>query len=134
MKYLTTLILLLSISLGVQIRAISQIAYDKIINGNFGYEITFLRGTIKLDNEWDVKFGISQTYTGIRGNPITAINHDGIRVDVGFNWTIPYTGIKAGYTHSERSRYAGANPVDVYNLVPIDRMYLRTEYELRILE
>ena len=135
MKYLLIiLITLANLSMAVEISAMSQIAYDKIINGNYGYEVTFLRGTIKLDNEWDLKFGISQTYTGMRGSSMFTPNHDGFRADMGFNWTVPFTGLKAGYTHSERSRYAGANPTDVYNQVPIDRLYIRSEYDLKLFE
>ena len=130
---LATMLLSLMAANSITIRCLSQARYDKEINGNSGFEITLLRGTIKLNDEFDFKFGLSEQYTGHRSRPFS-FNHFGNRFDYGFNWKLPLTkGLRAGYTHSIRTLFDGASPVDLYDSDSVDTFYVRYEFDLEIL-
>lgn len=129
---LATMLLSLMAANSITIRCLSQASFSKEINSNSGFEITPIRGTIKLNEEFDIKGGFSEQYTGPRSRPFS-FNHFGNRFDVGFNWRVPLSkGLKIGYTHSIRTQFEGANPIDLYDADSVDTFYVRYEFEWTI--
>jgi len=133
-KLLLTILLIGSMAQGVEIRLVSQVKYLKEVNSNSGFEITPFRGTIFLNDEVDLKFGMSESYTGFRSSPYN-LNHNGTRLDYGFNWKVPLSkGLRIGYTHSSRMAFEGTNPVDIFDNDSVDSIYIRYEWKARFME
>jgi hypothetical protein len=115
---LLTLLLLLSFSFSL----VTEVNFTKIVNGNSGLEF-LIKDTINY-NGADIKWGISETFTGPREN-ITRLNHNGVRVDLGCYWKIE--GFMVGYTHSERFFFEGATNTDVFDQRARDTISIRKE-------
>lgn len=117
-----------SYSQASDIRVITETAYSKEVNGNAGLEL-ILKATIALSPDIDIKFGVSEGYTAQRATPY-ALNHAGVRLDIGFLWSLPMD-FQVGYTHSQRSWFHGAAPLDVYDYDSVDILCVRKEFNIR---
>ena len=124
-KYILTILLILTINTAnAGIRFVTEVNYYKQINDNAGYEY-LIKGTIPFEGVFDLKLGFSENYTAPRSNPYSP-NHHGNRFDVGFYWSFPYD-FKVGYTHSIRSQFAGASPIDIFDNDSVDKISIRKE-------
>lgn len=131
MKKLKTLIILLTILLTsgtcFALTVVTEINYGKQINDNAGMEF-LIKTTIPFKGYGDLKIGVSEGYTAFRANPYS-MNHAGQRLDLGFYWDMPFE-FKAGYTHSIRNWFDGANPIDIFDYDSIDTISVRKEFEI----
>ena len=128
MKYLLTLLLTFSLA-GIELNLVTEANYQKIINGDAGYEF-LVKTTIKIHDEVDLKLGFSEGYTAPRSS-ILSLNHAGQRADIGFLWNIAHD-FKVGYTHSMRNWYEGANPKTVFMYDSVDILSIRKEFDIEL--
>lgn len=116
------------ICFGFNVRVVTGGSYNKLVNGDAGIEM-LMKSTIGLTDGLDLKFGASQGYTAHRANSL-AMNHGGVRVDIGVIWKIGDFGI--GYTHSERSWNSEASPRSVFLYDSVDKIEVRKEFNFKI--
>ena len=105
---------------------VTQVAFDKIINGDAGIEF-LIKGSYQLRDTVELKFGVSEGFTAPRAN-IKGMNHAGQRLDIGAQWN-PVKDFWVGYNHSIRQWFDGAEPKSVYIYDSVDQIYVRTEFK-----
>jgi len=127
MRLIISLIILLASVTCYGLDIVTEFRYDKQINNNAGMEF-LIKGTIPIDDSFDLKWGMSEGYTAFRGSPYS-MNHAGHRLDIGFLWYAPWD-FKFGYTHSVRSWFEGANPKDLYDYDSVDSFVFRKEFRI----
>ena len=110
-------------------RIVTQVAFDKLINGDAGTEF-MAKGSIQLSDDVQLKLGLSEGFTAPRSS-WTDMNHCGTRLDIGAEWRV-LGDYWLTYTHSDRNYFAGANPIDVYSYDSVDQIAIRTEFNFSL--
>jgi len=109
-------------------RVVTEASYNKIINGDAGVEL-LIKSTIGLTDGIDLKLGMSEGYTALRGSKMD-FNHAGTRMDIGVLWSI--ADFKVGYTHSSRKWFEDANPRSVFLYDSVDKFSVRKEFDIKL--